>query len=62
VTAAGTERTANVVAAFDEAASRYDSNGRGHAGPVASRLVQLAFPRTVATDSGKRAEISEDAR
>jgi ubiquinone/menaquinone biosynthesis C-methylase UbiE len=42
VTAAGAELTANVVAAFDEAASRYDSNGMGFAGPIASRLVELA--------------------
>ena len=42
MTAAGAELTANVVAAFDEAATRYDSNGMGFAGPVASRLVELA--------------------
>jgi ubiquinone/menaquinone biosynthesis C-methylase UbiE len=42
VTTAGTGLTANVVAAFDEAAGEYDSNGMGFAGPIASRLVELA--------------------
>ena len=40
--AARAKLTANVVAAFDEAASRYDSNDRGFARPVAPRLVELA--------------------
>ena len=42
MTAAGAKLTANVVAAFDEAATTYDSNGMGFAGPVASRLVEHA--------------------
>jgi len=42
VTAANTEPTANVVAAFDEEADTYDRNGMGVAGPIASRLVEHA--------------------
>jgi ubiquinone/menaquinone biosynthesis C-methylase UbiE len=42
VTSAGTEFAANVVAAFDEAVGKDDSNGVGFAGPVASRLVEHA--------------------
>src|ERR1035438_10763251 len=42
VTGSGTEMTADVAAAFDEAADRYDSAGPQFAGPVASRLVGLA--------------------
>lgn len=40
--AAGTALTANVVAAFEEAASTYDSKGPQLAGPIAARLVELA--------------------
>jgi SAM-dependent methyltransferase len=42
VTGPGTELTANVTAAFDEAADRYDTSGPQFAGPIAARLVALA--------------------
>lgn len=42
MTAARTELTANVVAAFDQAANTDDRNGKGVAGPIASRLVEYA--------------------
>jgi ubiquinone/menaquinone biosynthesis C-methylase UbiE len=42
VTGPGTELTADVAAAFDEAADRYDASGPQFAGPVAARLVALA--------------------
>jgi len=38
----GTGITANVAAAFDDAADRYDSIGPQFAGPIAARLVDLA--------------------
>lgn len=42
MTAARPEITANVVAAFDEAADTHDRNSMGVAGPIASRLVEHA--------------------
>ena len=42
MTAARPELTANVIAAFDEAADTHDGNGMGVAGPIASRLVEHA--------------------
>jgi SAM-dependent methyltransferase len=42
VTGPGTELTADVAAAFDETADRYDAAGPQFAGPVAARLVDLA--------------------
>jgi 2-polyprenyl-3-methyl-5-hydroxy-6-metoxy-1,4-benzoquinol methylase len=41
VTGPGPELTADVVAAFDEAASDHGSTVSGFAGPVASRLARL---------------------
>jgi|SRR5450755_522640 ubiquinone/menaquinone biosynthesis C-methylase UbiE len=38
----GTQMSANVAAAFDDAADRYDSVGPQFAGPIAARLVDLA--------------------